>query len=49
MLMLNTLSRAPNHGWGIAQHIRQVSQNALNIGEASLYPAKLEIAPEPLP
>jgi hypothetical protein len=38
MLLLNTLSRAPNHGWGIARHIRQVSQNALNIGEASALP-----------
>ncbi len=39
MLVLKTLSRAPNHGWGIAQHIRQVSQDALKIGEGSLYPA----------
>ncbi len=39
MLVLKTLSRAPNHGWGIAQHIRQVSQDALRIGEGSLYPA----------
>jgi PadR family transcriptional regulator PadR len=28
-----------NHGWGIAQHIQQVSQDALKIGEGSLYPA----------
>jgi DNA-binding PadR family transcriptional regulator len=39
MLVLKTLSRAPNHGWGIAQHIQQVSQDALKIGEGSLYPA----------
>jgi transcriptional regulator len=39
MLILKTLSRAPNHGWGIAQHIQQVSQDALKIGEGSLYPA----------
>ena len=29
----------PNHGWGIAQHIQQVSHDALKIGEGSLYPA----------
>ena len=39
MLVLQTLSRGPNHGWGIAQHIQQVSQDALKIGEGSLYPA----------
>lgn len=39
MLILKTLSRGPNHGFGIAQHIQQVSQEALRIGEGSLYPA----------
>jgi transcriptional regulator len=39
MLVLQTLSRGPNHGWGIAQHIQQVSREALKIGEGSLYPA----------
>jgi len=39
MLILKTLSRAPNHGFGIAQHIQQVSKDALKIGEGSLYPA----------
>ena len=39
MLVLKTLSRGANHGWGIAQRIRQVSQEALKIGEGSLYPA----------
>ena len=39
MLVLKTLSRGPNHGFGIAQHIQQVSQDALRIGEGSLYPA----------
>src|SRR6516225_3298863 len=39
MLVLKTLSRGTNHGWGIAQHIQQVSQDALKIGEGSLYPA----------
>ena len=39
MLVLKTLSRGPNHGFGIAQHIQQVSEDALRIGEGSLYPA----------
>ena len=39
MLILKTLSRTPNHGYGIAQHIRAVSEDALKIGEGSLYPA----------
>ena len=39
MLILRTLSRGANHGYGIAQHIRQISDDALKIGEGSLYPA----------
>src|SRR6476659_39592 len=39
MLILKTLSRGKNHGYGIAQQIRMVSEDALKIGEGSLYPA----------
>ena len=39
MLILKTLSRGANHGYGIAQHIQSVSEDALKIGEGSLYPA----------
>src|SRR5215217_9642777 len=39
MLVLKTLSRGTNHGFGIAQHIQQVSKDSLRIGEGSLYPA----------
>jgi PadR family transcriptional regulator, regulatory protein PadR len=39
MLILKTLSRGANHGYGIAQNIRAVSDDALKIGEGSLYPA----------
>ena len=39
MLILQTLSRGTNHGYGIAQHIQQISKDALKIGEGSLYPA----------
>jgi transcriptional regulator len=27
------------HGWGVAQRIQQVSQDVLQIGQGSLYPA----------
>ncbi|MGD0667597.1 MAG: PadR family transcriptional regulator [Bryobacteraceae bacterium] len=39
MLILKTLTRGPNHGYGIAQDIQRVSGDALRIGEGSLYPA----------
>jgi transcriptional regulator len=39
MLILKTLTRAPNHGYGIAQYIQRISGDALRVGEGSLYPA----------
>ena len=39
MLVLKTLTRAPLHGYGIAQNIRQVSDDVLQVEEGSLYPA----------
>jgi transcriptional regulator len=39
MLILKTLLRGPNHGWGIAQSIRQISDEVLRVEEGSLYPA----------
>ena len=39
MLVLKTLARGPNHGYGIAQHIHRISGEALTIGEGALYPA----------
>jgi transcriptional regulator len=39
MLILRVLKRDPLHGWGIADRIKQHSQQALSIGEGSLYPA----------
>ena len=46
LLILRTLTLAPNHGWGIQQRIRQVSREALNVSHGSLYPAlhRLEAA-----
>lgn len=39
MLILTILDRAPHHGYGIAQYIQRVSDDALRVGEGSLYPA----------
>ena len=39
MLILKTLSRQVMHGYGIAEHIRQVSAEVLKVDEGSLYPA----------
>jgi PadR family transcriptional regulator, regulatory protein PadR len=39
MLVLKTLTRGPLHGYGIAQYIRQVSDDVLQVEEGSLYPA----------
>ena len=39
LLILRTLALEPRHGWGIAQRIQQVSKDALQIGQGSLYPA----------
>ena len=40
MLILRTLhARGEMHGYGIAQHIQQVSNDVLQVGEGSLYPA----------
>ena len=37
--MLRTLVRGPNHGYGIAQRVRDLSRDVFQIGESSLYPA----------
>ena len=39
LLILKTLARGPQHGYGIACHIQQVSEEALRVEEGSLYPA----------
>jgi PadR family transcriptional regulator, regulatory protein PadR len=39
LLVLKALSLAPLHGWGISQRIQQLSRDALQIGQGSLYPA----------
>jgi transcriptional regulator len=39
LLILRTLTRGAMHGYGIAEHLRLVSENVLQVGESSLYPA----------
>ena len=39
MLILQTLVAGPKHGYGIAERLKQVSQDVLQVGESSLYPA----------
>ncbi len=39
LLILKTLALEPMHGWGVAQRIQQVSREALQVQQGSLYPA----------
>ena len=39
LLVLKTLALEPMHGWGIAQRIRQVSNDVLQVNQGALYPA----------
>src|SRR6266446_993096 len=39
LLILKTVSLEPKHGWAIAKRIQQVSCEALQIQQGSLYPA----------
>src|ERR1700682_6658494 len=38
-LILKTISLEPKHGWAIAKRIQQVSKEALQVQQGSLYPA----------
>jgi PadR family transcriptional regulator PadR len=39
MLILQILSLEPGHGYGIAQRLQQVSRDAVQVNQGSLYPA----------
>lgn len=39
LLVLQTLTGGPHHGYAIARHLRDVSQAFLEVEEGSLYPA----------
>ena len=44
LLVLKVIALQPMHGWAIAQRIRQMSANVLQVGQGALYPClhKLE-------
>ena len=44
LLILTVIALEPMHGWAIAQRIRQMSDNVLQVGQGALYPSlhKLE-------
>jgi transcriptional regulator len=39
LLILKIIALQPMHGWGIAQRIRQLSQDVLQVNQGALYPA----------
>jgi len=39
LLILRTIALEPMHGWAIAQRIKQVSNEVLQVQQGSLYPA----------
>jgi PadR family transcriptional regulator PadR len=39
LLILKTLTRGPKHGYAIVNDLQQVSEDVLQVGESSLYPA----------
>jgi transcriptional regulator len=39
LLILKALARGARHGYGIAEHLKSVSDEVLQVGESSLYPA----------
>ncbi|HKV26098.1 MAG TPA: PadR family transcriptional regulator [Candidatus Acidoferrum sp.] len=48
MMILRTLKRQPMHGYALAQHIKRVSDDLLQIEEGSLYPALQRLLREEL-
>lgn len=39
LLILRSLAAGPRHGYGIVEHLRQASDDVLQVGESALYPA----------
>src|SRR5258706_5712770 len=39
LLILKAVALTPMHGWGISNHINQISGGVFRIGQGSLYPA----------
>jgi PadR family transcriptional regulator PadR len=43
LLILKTLSLAPVHGWGLTHRIEQLSNDVLQVGQGSIYPALVRL------
>lgn len=39
LLILKTLATGPLHGWAISERVQQISKDALQVQQGSLYPA----------
>lgn len=39
LLILRTLALGPQHGWAVSQRLQQISAEALQVPQGSLYPA----------
>jgi transcriptional regulator len=48
MMILRSVSREPMHGYALVQHIRQRSNDLLQVEEGSLYPALQRLLKEGL-
>src|SRR5581483_11982964 len=43
LLILKTLSLTPMHGWGLTNRIEPLSEDALKVGQGSIYPALVRL------
>jgi PadR family transcriptional regulator PadR len=43
LLILKTLSLGAQHGWGLTYRIEQLSAEALQVGQGSIYPALVRL------
>jgi PadR family transcriptional regulator, regulatory protein PadR len=39
LLILKTLTLQPLHGWAVSERLEQISRDAFQVGQGSLYPA----------
>ena len=39
LLILKTLTLEPLHGWAVSERLQQISREAVQVGQGSLYPA----------
>ena len=44
LLILKSIALEPMHGWGIAQRIRLVSKEVLQVNQGALYPASTALS-----